>query len=197
MSNRQDDQRRPIGPTPERLAKAGEQVEVYTPEQSQNWRAIRLSDESPLEYLQSRGVITGDQYAAGMRYYGDWYMAGLAYSGTIDPSREHVDGGRVEPWSDRQMDAMTRYNRAMKAIGILASVLSDVLTNHRPMRLEDYGRLKCGHKNVKLARFAAREQFKLALQALDHHYYGQRRTRPHVAHAEDYRPEIHKPDADP
>ena len=186
-----------IGPTPERLAKAGDAVEAFTAADTVHHQAIRMLDGHPLELLASRGVITGDQYAAGMRYYGDWYMAGLAYSGTIDPSREHADGGRVEPWSDRQMDAMTRYNRAMKAIGILASVLSDVLTNHRPMRLEDYGRLKCGHKNVKLARFAAREQFKLALTALDHHYYGQRKTRPHVAHAEDYRPTIITPDEPP
>ncbi len=181
---------RPVGPTPERLAKAGDAVEVFTPDQSENWRAIRLSDETPLEHLQGRGAITGDQYAAGMRYYSDWYIAGLAYSATIDPSREVVDGGKVDHWSDRQLDAMTRYNRALKAIGYLASVLSDLLVNPNPERLEDYGRRKCGQKNFKLARLAATTQLKLALDALDHHYYGQRKTRAHVAHTDDYRPTI-------
>lgn len=180
---------RPIGPTPERLAKAGEAVEVYTPDKSENWRAIRLSDESPLEYLQSRGAITGDQYAAGMQYYGDWYKSGLANSGVIDPGRVIVDGGQVEHWSDVKLDAMTRYNRALKAVGpTLGGVLSDMLLTGE--RLEDYGRRKCGQNSFKLARLAATAHLKLALDALDYHYHGRRDTRTRAAHAADYRPEI-------
>jgi hypothetical protein len=182
---------RTIGPTPERLAKAGDAVEVYTPDQSENWRAIRLSDESPLEYLQGRGVITGDQYSAGMRYYGDWYMAGLANSGVMDPGRVIVDGGQVEHWSDRKLDAMTRYNRALKALGpALGPVLSDLLTNAKPEKLEDYGRRKCGQRNFKLARLAAINRMQLALDALDYHYHGERQRRAHVSHVDDYRPTI-------
>ena len=185
---------RTVGPTPERLAKAGDAVEAYTPDQSENWRAIRLSDESPLEYLQGRGAITGDQYAAGMQYYGDWYKSGLANSGVIDPGRVIVDGGQVEHWSEQKLDAMTRYNRALKAVGpILSGVLSDLLANGNPEKLEDYGRRKCGQKSFKLARLAATSQLKLALNALDHHYYGQRLTRAHVAHVDDYRPGIPQP----
>lgn len=184
---------RPIGPTPERLAKAGEAVEVYTPDKSENWRAIRLSDESPLEYLQSRGSLSGDQYAAGLRYYGDWYRSGLANSGVIDPGRVIVDGGQVEHWSDRKLDAMTRYNRAMKAVGpIFGMVLADLLLKGE--RLEEYGRRKCGQNNFKLARLAATSNFKLALDALDFHYYGRRDTRTRTAHAADYRPDIISPD---
>jgi hypothetical protein len=33
-----------IGPTPERLARAGENVEAYRPSKSENWRAVRLLD---------------------------------------------------------------------------------------------------------------------------------------------------------
>lgn len=182
---------RTIGPTPERLAKAGDAVEACTPDKSENWRAIRLSDESPLEYLQCRGAITGDQYAAGMQYYGDWYKSGLANSGVIDPGRVIVDGGQVEHWSDRKLDAMTRYNRALKAVGpVLGGVLSDLLASPSPQRLEDYGRRKCGQNSFKLARLAATAQLKLALDALDFHYYGQRKSRAHVAHVDDYRPGI-------
>lgn len=182
---------RTVGPTPERLAKAGDAVEVSTPDQSENWRAIRLSDESPLEYLRCRNAVTGDQYAAGHRYYNDWYKSGLANSGVIDPGRIIVDGGKIDHWPDVKLDAMTRYNRALKAIGpVLGNVLSDLLVNASPLRLEDYGQRKCKQNNVKLARLAATAQLKLALDALDYYYYGQRKSRPHVFHAEDYRPEI-------
>lgn len=182
---------RTLGPTPERLAKAGDAVEAYTPDKSENWRAIRLSDESPLEYLQGRGAITGDQYAAGMQYYGDWYKSGLANSGVIDPGRVIVDGGQVEHWSEQKLDAMTRYNRAVKAVGpVLSGVLSDLLANGNPEKLEDYGRRKCGQKSFKLARLAATSQLKLALDALDYHYHGQRQRRAHVSHVAGYRPTI-------
>lgn len=184
-----------IGPTPERLRMAGDAVEVYTPDKSENWRAIRLSDESPLEYLQSRGAITGDQYAAGMRYYGDWYKSGLANSGVIDPGRVIVDGGQVEHFSDRKLDAMTRYNRALKAVGpTLSPVLADLLLKGE--RLEDYGRRKCGQKSFKLARLAATSQLKLGLDALDYHYHGRRDNPTRASHAADYRPSIHDREAD-
>lgn len=170
---------------------AGDAVEIYTPDKTENWRAIRLSDESPLEYLQSRGVLTGDQYAAGMQYYSDWYKSGLANSGVIDPGRVVVDGGQVEHFNDRKLDAMTRYNRALKAVGaVLGGVLSDLLASPSPIPLVEYGRRRHGQKSPKLARLAATASFKLALDALDYHYHGRRDSRTRVSHAADYRPEI-------
>jgi len=129
-----------------------------------------------------------------MRYYFDWYKSGLANSGVIDPGRVIVDGGQVEHFSDAKLDAMTRYNRALKAVGgTLGQVLADMLLHGE--RLEDYGRRKCGQNSFKLARLAATSQLKLALDALDYFYHGRRDTRTRVSHADDYRPVIDPEDA--
>lgn len=181
--------RRPLGPTPERLARAGDQVEAFTAADSVHHQAIRMLDGHPLERLASRGVITGDQYQAGTRFYGDWYYSGLAASGVIDPAREVVDGGLIMHESDRKLAAMTSYKRAVQAIGVIHStVITDLVLLEQPV--EDWGRRWFRQKAPKLAKAQAHAALILALQALDHHYYGQRKTRPHVAHAEDYRPEI-------
>jgi len=182
-----------IGPTPERLAKAGDQVEAFTAADSVHHQALRMLDGHPLERLASRGVITGDQYQAGTRFYGDWYYSGLAASGVIDPAREVVDGGLIMHESDRKLAAMTAYKRAVQAIGMIHStVITDLVLLEQPV--EEWGRKWFRQKAPKLAKAQAHAALILALQALDHHYYGQRKTRPHVAHAEDYRPTIHTPD---
>lgn len=182
-----------LGPTPERLAKAGNQVEAFTAADSVHHQAIRMLDGHPLERLASRGVITGDQYQAGTRFYGDWYYSGLAASGVIDPAREVVDGGLIMHESDRKLAAMTAYKRAIKAIGVIHStVITDLVLLEEPA--EDWGRRWFRQKSPKLAKAHAHSALILALQALDHHYYGQRTRRPHVTHAEDYRPEIVAPE---
>ena len=180
---------RTIGPTPERLAKAGDQVEAFSPGENVHHAAIRMLDGHPLERLATRGVITGDQYHAGTRFYADWYYSGLAASGVIDPSREVVDGGQTIRESDRKLAAMTSYKRAVQAIGMIHStVVTDLVLLEQPV--EAWGRKWFGQKAAKLAKAQAHAALIMALQALDHHYYGQRRNRAHVAHAEDYRPGI-------
>jgi len=184
--------RNSIGPTPERLAKAGDQVEAFTAADSVHHQALRMLDGHPLERLASRGVITGDQYQAGTRFYGDWYYSGLAASGVIDPAREVVDGGLIMHESDRKLAAMTAYKRAVQAIGMIHStVITDLVLLEQPV--EEWGRKWFRQKAPKLAKAQAHAALILALQALDHHYYGQRQNRPHVSHADDYRPEIQPP----
>ena len=180
---------RTIGPTPERLAMAGDAVKVFTPEENENWRAIRLLDNHILEQLQSRGVISGDQYAAGAQFYGDWFLSGLANSGVIDPGRVVVDGGKMDHLNDVKLSALTRWQKAVQAVGLIHSrVLTDVLLSEE--RLEAYGLRRFGQKNPKLARLAAQTALKLALEQLDYHYHGQRKTPMRSAHAPDYRPTI-------
>jgi hypothetical protein len=180
---------RTIGPTPERLAKAGEQVEAFTAGENVHHQAIRMLDGHPLERLASRGVITGDQYHAGTRFYGDWYYSGLAASGVIDPAREVVDGGVIMHESDRKLAAMTAYKRAVQAIGVIHStVITDLVLLEQPV--EDWGRRWFGQKAPKLAKAQAHAALILALTALDHHYYGQRQNRAHVSHVDGYRPGI-------
>jgi hypothetical protein len=180
---------RPVGPTPERLAKAGEDVEAFTAGETIHHQALRMLDGHVLERLASRGVITGDQYQAGTRFYGDWYYSGLAAYGVIDPAREVVDGGLIMHESDRKLAAMTSYKRAVQAIGLIHStVISDLVLFEQSV--EDWGRKWGNQKSAKLARVVAHTALQLALTALDHHYYGQRQNRPHVSHVDGYRPEI-------
>lgn len=180
---------RTIGPTPERLAKAGDQVESFSAGENVHHQALRMLDGHVLERLATRSVITGDQYNAGTRFYGDWYFSGLAASGVIDPSREVVDGGQVMRESDRKLSAMTAYKRAIQAIGLVHStVICDLVLLEQSV--EEWGRKRFGQKAPKLATLAAHVALIQALTALDHHYYGQRKHRAHVAHVDDYRPVI-------
>lgn len=183
------------GPTKERLRMAGDHVETFTPSENENWKAIRLLDNHVLEFLQSRGIVTGDQYSAGVQFYSDWYVAGLANSGVIDPGRVIVDGGQIDHLSEVKMAALTRWQRAVQSVGLIHSqVLTDILLSEE--RLEDWGRRRCGQQSSKLAKLAAQTAIRLSLEALDLHYHGHRNTPNRAAHAEDYRPSIlGKPDA--
>jgi len=83
-----------IGPTPERLAKAGDDIEETSATQSQNWRAIRMLDGHVIERLRNRDAISGDLYNAGCQFYSDWYHAGLASSGVIENVKQRRNGKR-------------------------------------------------------------------------------------------------------
>ena len=169
---------------------AGDQVEAFTPDENENWRAVRLLDKHVLESMRSRGAISGDQYNAGMRFYSDWYLAGMSNSGVIDPGRVIVDGGKIDHMNDIKLAALTRHHRAIQALGLIVShVLTCVLLVEED--LESYGQRVCGFKNTKQARLAAAERLKQSLSALDYYYYyGQRKTNVRAAHATDYRPTI-------
>lgn len=180
---------RTYGPTPERLRMAGENVEVFTADENENWRAMRLVDKHVLAQLMSRGVISGDEYSAGAQFYGDWYLSGLANSGVIDPGRVVVDGGKADHLNDIKLSALNRWQKAVQAVGLIHSqVLTDVLLSEED--LEVYGRRRFGQNNEKRARLAAQIALKLALEQLDLHYHGRRKTPMRAAHAADYRPTI-------
>lgn len=181
--------RKPIGPTPERLAKANGEFEEFTADQTEHWRAIRMLDNHVLEFLQSRRIISGDQYCAGAQFYDDWYTAGMAASGVIDPGRVIVDGGKVDLVSDIKLEALGQWAKAVQAVGLVHSqILTDVLLVEET--LENWGRRRFGYKNEKQAKQAATVAIKLALEALDYYYHGQRKQRTRSAHAPDYRPGI-------
>jgi len=180
---------RTIGPTPERLRMAGDSVEAFAPEENTNWRAVRLLDGHVLESLRSRRAISGDEYNAGMRFFGDWFLSGLANSGVIDPGRVIVDGVKMDHMNDIKLSALTRHHRAIQALGLIVShVLTCVLLTEES--LETYGRRVCGYKNPKQAKLAATERLKQSLAALDFYYYGRRETKVRAVHATDYRPTI-------
>lgn len=183
------ERQRTLGPTPERLKMAGDAVEVFTADENENWRAIRLLDDHVLEDLRSRGSVTADQYHAGMRFYSDWYLSGLANSGVIDPGRVVVDGGKADHLNDIKLSALNRWQKAVQALGLIQSqVLTDILLGEET--LASYGQRRCGQRAPKLAKVAATSVLKHALDALDLYYYGQRKTKVRTAHAPDYRPNI-------
>lgn len=179
----------PIGPTPERLAKAGEDVDEITPDRSENLRVVRMLDGNVLDRLLTRGVINGDQYSAGVKFYQDWYKSGLAASGVVDPGRVIVDGGLREHFSDHKMEAAGRLSQAILGIGRVHSlVLIDVLLLEKS--LEEYGRRRYGSTSPKIAKRDATVALIDALTSLDYHYYGVRQAKTRSSHVEGYRPEI-------
>lgn len=185
-----NDEPRYLGATPERLRRAGDNIETFTPDENINHRAIRLLDGHVLDFLRSRGTITGEEYVAGTRFYADWYYGGLSNSGVIDPGRVVVDGGQIDHTSERQMEALTNFNQAIKAIGKTnGEVLTDILIAEE--KLEEWARRVLGrHKSDKHGRIAATACLRLALMALDIHYHGRRHVRTRSSHAPDYKPVI-------
>lgn len=184
-----------IGPTPERLAKAGRAVEPFTVGDNVNHAAIRMLDGHILERLATRKVISGDQYHAGTRFYSDWYHSGLAASGVIDPSKDVVDGGKGYSDTERKLQAMTAYKNAVKAIGkIHSTVVTDLVLLEQS--LEEWSHRWFHQKSPKLARNQAHAALILALAALDYYYYGQRKERSRSAHFAGNKPPISPDDTD-
>lgn len=170
------------GPTPQRRAMAGDMLEDFLPKDGK--LTVRLLDDSVIESLYTRGSLSGDQYVAGSTFYSDWYEAGLSGSGVIDPMREVVDGGTHKPVSDRQLDALFRFKRAILAIGSQHSkaAIAMVIIGEKP---EQYGRREHHRKPLKDARTAGITSLQNALSELDVHYYGQRRNRTRTFHGPD------------
>lgn len=180
----------PVGPTPERLAKAGDDVDEFVTDSGR--RTMRLMDGSVLDQLEKAGVLTGDQYNAGCAIYSDWYFSGLAFSGVIDPGKEVVDGGNKDPTNEKQMASLTRYARAIQHLGM---VHSHVVTNVVLLEVtrEEYGFRRWGQRSPKLARLATNTALIGALEELDRFYYGRRDVKMRHAGAPDYRPNLYPP----
>lgn len=183
----QTDEDKPDTATPERLAKAGADTEDFITATGR--RTKRLLDGSVLDMLASRRSITGDQYAAGARLYSDWYHAGLASSGVIDPSKVVVDGGKPPGVDERMLDAAGSFAKALIGVGKIHShVLVNILLLEEPM--VQYGWRRHGYKSDDYAKLAAIVDLRSALAALDLHYYGLKRPKGGRSHAADYRPVI-------
>lgn len=182
------------GPTKERLRKARDQwernvIEIGEGESKVSSLTYRMLDGSVLDNLASRKVITGDQYVAGVQLYQDWYLAGFASSGVIDPSKDVVDGGTMAGANDRVLDAAGRFAKALISVGKVHShPLINIILIEQP--LGEYGLRRFAIKDEKDARLKAITALQLALEQLDYHYYGQRKTKGGSSHVADYRPSI-------
>lgn len=175
-------------PTPERLAKAGDDI---VQEVHENRIVLRMKD-SPLDRLAfgAKPKITGDQYNAGVRYYADAYKAGMMPSGVIDPSKERVDGGQHKDIADAKIAAQTRFEHALRALGFVdLNVLDAMVIQEVP--LGEYAERFTRHKKRIIRQGIALELLCHALDALDKHYNPPRRDRGIAgAHSDGYRPTI-------
>lgn len=176
-----------LGPTIERLRRAGQDVSEFTTETGR--KAIRLMDGSVLDKLLGRGALSGDQYNAGIRLRTDWEQANIERVGAIDATRIKVDGGQVEHVTAKSLDALTRWKNAMKAMGGMhARALSEMVLHD--MTTHDYGFRFHRRKDRKDASLAGIISLQNALTELDLYYYGRRDTRMASHHEGDWRPEI-------
>ena len=180
-------------PTPERMRKAGEAVTHHKTDEGRT--TVRFTDGDIVEYMQSRGMINGDMYDCGKRFYADWYKSGLAASGVVDPGRVIVDGGNPEPGIIRRMEYAQAWAVACKSVGeVLSRPLTDMVLLDVPANV--YALRHMGLKDPKDARLAAYTLLRAALDALVLHYLGPRHMRKSYHRAEDaipsHHPEMHE-----
>lgn len=177
--------------TPERLAMAGDAIETFIADTGR--RTVRVLDGSVLDLLMSRGKINADHYTAGMQFYSDWYVGGLANSGVIDPAKERVDGGTHKPQADEQLSALWSFVRAVHAIGhqLADPVISMVCFDETRA---SYCRRKYGQTQEQTANAVSTAVLLMGLAALVDHYRGPApptRQRTRASHVQpDWRPRI-------
>ncbi len=188
-----EEESRPVRPTSERLKMAGDAAEfIVRDDVDEDGRKLpittyRMLDGSILDLLTKRQQIGGAEYHAGVRFYSDWYLSGLANSGVIDPSKDIVDNSGRASQSDAKLAAMTRYHKAVKALCTAhGMVMQCCVLAEEP--LESYGRRIYRQGSSKPARLAATTALKDALCALDEHYNGKRHHRMSSVSSEGYRP---------
>jgi hypothetical protein len=150
-------------PTPERMAKAGQDFTVGSGEA----RVITMAD-SPFARALSRGVITPRQYEAGRKYAHHWYHAGLSDAlGTFDPNRvfaADVSGFCGMAKTEAQAFHRQRYRAACAVIGMTSEwVLTDLAC--RDKTLAGIG-VRLGWNNERQATAAATERARIALDLL-------------------------------
>lgn len=162
------------GPTPERKRKAGGAHSTHKTDEGRT--TVRFTDGDVVEYMQTRGMINGDMYDCGKRFYRDWFESGLANSGVVDPGKVIVDGGNPEPGIIRRMEFAQRWALACKALGpVLCKPLTDMVLLDTPATT--FALQHLGHKDPKDARLAAYTSLKISLDALVLHYLGERHMR--------------------
>jgi hypothetical protein len=178
-----------IGPTPERLRMAGDDIEVFSPAEASHYRTIRLVDVTPIDRLRKHQDITADQYNAGCRYYSDWYKSGFAASGVIDPMRERVDCEGKHDLADAVLAAQTRFNHALKILDADAKhILDDVVLSEAPLRV--YADRFREFRQYRERRAVALTLLRKALTQLANHYWPPRRDGIRSQGRPDMRPAI-------
>lgn len=180
---------RGVGPTPERLRMAGDNVEPFNADIDghSHYTTLRLTDNSRLDGMLRVGELSGDQYNAGNKFLEDLYISGLTASGVMDLRKERVDCSVGELMTDRKLDALGRLRRVMKRMDrvSLRPVIEVVVSG---MPFWEYGRRYGKDKNRHRATIWGKDEVKKALSSLAYIYYGNRQAGIRASHSDDYRP---------
>jgi hypothetical protein len=148
-------------PTPERLRRAGADVERGDSGQ------ITMRD-SPLERALARHAVTPEQYSAGQKYRHHWYHAGLASQlGSLDLNRVlAVDIGAYAGMAktENQLFHRQRYREAAQAVGKIGSYVLEWAVC-REIALDQVGQ-GLGWSSRAQAYAAALERMRAALDEL-------------------------------
>jgi hypothetical protein len=160
IGRRKDVERRAL-PTPERMRRAGADVERGHSGQ------ITMRD-APLERAFARNAITAEQYSAGQKYRHHWYHAGLAgHLESVDLNRVlAIDLGAYAGMAktENQVFHRQRYREAAQAAGKIGSHVLEWAVC-REIALEQVGQ-SLGWSSRPQAYAAALERMKAALDEL-------------------------------
>jgi len=153
---------RPMRPTPERMAKAGEFYVV-----GGDGRVIMR--DSVIERAHKTGKITARQLEAARRYRLYWHHAGLEPGPHgVDLNRVYAPdhtGMRLMAQSERQAEYRQQYRRAVQCLGLRISRLVEKIACE-DATFEDAGRAILGWGNRAQAFAAAVEMFRQGCDSL-------------------------------
>lgn len=182
---------RGVGPTPERLAKAGEAVEPFNsdPDKHKHYDTIRLNDSNGgiLDQLIREKKISTDEYHAGLRLFRDYWLSGIEAAKALDWTRPVVDCQPTANISDKKLDAINsvkRMTQALKYAG-MHPFLKMVLQGQSPLQ---YGRERWPLADRNHAVSLAKGAICTTLALIDEVFYGPRHARTVTARSADYKP---------
>jgi len=154
-------------PTPERLLKAGADIELGDDKHGRRVMTVR---DAPIERALVRNDITPTQYRAAQKYRHHWYHAGLAGSlQSLDVNRVFgSEGCYGMAKTEAQAHHRRQFRNANDEVGTVGiAVLDHVVCRELP--LADFG-FAVGWKSESKAINASRETLKATLTKLVRHW---------------------------
>ncbi len=155
-----------ITPTPERLAKMGDNF-------TRGGEGALVARDAPLETLYAKRGIDDRQYNAGKKFYHHWYRAGLNERYAALNLASGVFGGGTTtygmPANEDQAYHREAYRKSVQHLGMRTSGLLQYIICDETSLVE-VGRKVLGWANDPQARAAASERLKDALDRLADFY---------------------------
>lgn len=182
---------RGVGPTPERLKRAGEAVEPFNSDLDKHthYDTIRLMDGDGgiLDQLIRERKISTDEYHSGLRFFRDFHYSGMDAVRALDWTRPVVDSSVSVDITDKRLDAVNSASKAMARLGYLGMhpIMKMIIQGVNP---KDYAKERWPLVGPRDARSQAVGALCASLAILDEFFYGQRKTRVVAAGVEGYRP---------